>query len=177
MRHLRTNSIYALKQIKKSVIVQNDMIPQFTMEIKLQKYLNHPNVLKLYGIFDEDDYIYLILEYMEEGTLYYQLKRKKVLKQGDASRKLRDILEGMAYLHAQKIAHRDIKPENIVISHVLPTTFRMCAKFVILVGLPSVKTDGRPSAVPSTTHLQSCWRGNNTGLPSICGAWECFATS
>lgn len=47
---------------------------------------------------------------MEEGTLYSALKRKKVFKQADASRKLRDVLDGVCYLHKQNIAHRDIKP-------------------------------------------------------------------
>ena len=110
MRHLKTKSLFALKQIKKSAIIQNDMMEQFIMEIKLQLFLNHPNILKLYGVFDDEEHIYLILEYMEDGTLYNQLKKKKTLKQADASRKLKDILEGVSYLHSQQIAHRDIKP-------------------------------------------------------------------
>ena len=96
---------------------------QFVMEIKLQFFLNHPNILKLYGVFDDEEHIYLILEYMEDGTLYNQLKKKKSLKQADASRKLKDILEGVSYLHSQQIAHRDIKPENIVISYVTPLIY------------------------------------------------------
>lgn len=47
---------------------------------------------------------------MEEGTLYSQLRKQKTLKQGEASRKLRDILEGVSYLHSMTVAHRDLKP-------------------------------------------------------------------
>ena len=104
------------------------MMKQFIMEIKLQLYLNHPNVLKLYGAFDDNENIYLILEYMEEANLYYHLKKKRILKQEEASRKLRDILDGISYLHAQQVAHRDIKPENIVISHVKKRLPRMFVK-------------------------------------------------
>lgn len=86
------------------------MEEQLLMEIKMQLYFNHPNILKLYGFFNDKDNIYLILEYMEEGTLYSQLRKKKTLTQQEASRKLRDILDGVKHLHSQNIAHRDIKP-------------------------------------------------------------------
>lgn len=88
------------------------------MEIKMQFYLNHPNILKLYGVFNDEENIYLILEFMEEGTLYSQLKRMKKIPQDQAARKLKDVLDGVNHLHQQRIAHRDIKPENIVISNV-----------------------------------------------------------
>lgn len=55
---------------------------------------------------------------MEQGTLYSLLKKQKTFKQDQASQKLRDVLDGVAYLHNKMIAHRDIKPENIVISYV-----------------------------------------------------------
>lgn len=47
---------------------------------------------------------------MEEGTLYSVLRKKKTLKESDASKKLRDVLDGVNHLHSQMIAHRDIKP-------------------------------------------------------------------
>ena len=65
---------------------------------------------------------------MEEANLYYHLKKKKIFKQDEASRKLRDILDGISYLHAQQVAHRDIKPENIVLSHVIFVLSRMFVK-------------------------------------------------
>lgn len=50
------------------------------MEIKMQAFFDHPNILKLYGFFDDEEHVYLILEYMEEGTLYSQLKKQKTFK-------------------------------------------------------------------------------------------------
>ncbi len=47
------------------------------MEMKMQLFLNHPNILKLYGYFDDSANIYLILEFMEEGTLFNKLKSMK----------------------------------------------------------------------------------------------------
>jgi len=153
--HIKTNTLFALKQIKKDSIVKNKMQDQLLMEIKMQFYLNHPNILKLYGVFSDEENIYLILEYMEEGTLYSMLRKRKTMKQADASHKLRDVLDGIEYLHSQNIAHRDIKPENIVISNVKTTLHRMYARSVIWDGQLSAKTAGKHSAAPSTMHLQS----------------------
>lgn len=43
----------------------------------MQSYIDHPNILKLYGVFNDEKNIYLILEFMEQGSLYSQLKRFK----------------------------------------------------------------------------------------------------
>jgi serine/threonine protein kinase len=93
------------------------MIDQFILEIKIQSFCNHENVLKLYGFFDDAEHIYLILEYMEDGTLYQVLKRNKTLSEEETANKLKQLTSGIKYLHANGIAHRDIKPENIVISN------------------------------------------------------------
>ena len=77
--HKKTNSFYALKKIKKQVIKSSLMIDQVLQEIKIQSFCHHENVLKLYGFFDDEDHIYLILEYMEEGTLFSHLKIHKTL--------------------------------------------------------------------------------------------------
>ena len=55
------------------------MIEQLLQEIKIQKFCNHENILKVYGFFDDSEFIYLILEYMEEGTLFSYLKTRKTL--------------------------------------------------------------------------------------------------
>lgn len=50
---------------------------QIVLEIKLQLYFNHPNVTKLYGFFDDAEFIYLVMEFMEEGTLYERMHQRK----------------------------------------------------------------------------------------------------
>lgn len=89
--------------------------------MKMQLFLNHPNILKLYGYFDDSIHVYLILEFMEEGTLFSKLKlsKEKHFEEKAASQKIDDILHALKYMHELEIAHRDIKPENIVISNVI----------------------------------------------------------
>lgn len=68
--HKNTGFIVALKKISKSLIKSNNMVDQFTLELRIQSYIHHQNVLGLYGFFDDQKYIYLILEYMPGGTLF-----------------------------------------------------------------------------------------------------------
>jgi serine/threonine protein kinase len=60
----KTKSLYALKKVQKSVIKSHWMIDQFILEVKLQAYLNHPNILSLFTTFDDTDNVYILLEYM-----------------------------------------------------------------------------------------------------------------
>lgn len=61
-------------------------------EIKMQSFFNHPNILKLYGFFDDSENVYLILEYMLDGTLYSQVKKNKKLNEKEASLKMKDVI-------------------------------------------------------------------------------------
>lgn len=118
------------------------MIDQFVLEVKLQSFLNHPNITSIYHQFDDKNHIYLVLEYMEQGTLFSQLKKTKILKESDVATKIRQIASAVNYLHENYIAHRDIKPENIVMSNVFFLyKNRVYASYVISVGQPSVSTE------------------------------------
>jgi len=55
------------------------MVDQFCLELKLQTFLNHENILTLFTFFDDKTHIYLVLEYMDEGTLFAQLKKNRKL--------------------------------------------------------------------------------------------------
>ena len=68
--------LVALKVIKKKTIKDSKMANQIKNEIKIQSCLSHPNVLKLYGFFQDDEQFYLILEYAPSGELYKKLKKQ-----------------------------------------------------------------------------------------------------
>lgn len=73
--HRATGAIFALKKIPKATIRQNMMVDQFLLEVKTQLFVDHSYVVRLFGLFDDQDNIYLLLEYLEGGTLYAELKR------------------------------------------------------------------------------------------------------
>jgi len=59
-----------MKVFKKSQIIADNFIDQFIREMKIQMFLNHPNIVKMYGYFDDLSFIYILLEVATEGTLY-----------------------------------------------------------------------------------------------------------
>jgi aurora kinase len=63
-----------MKTVPKSIIREENIINQFIREVKIQSCLDHPNVAKLYGFFEDRDNIYLLLELGYEGQLYKIMK-------------------------------------------------------------------------------------------------------
>ena len=62
--------LFALKMIKKEVLVECEMEDQVAREIRTQFSMNHPNIVKMYGCHYDDKLIYLLLEYCEQGELF-----------------------------------------------------------------------------------------------------------
>jgi aurora kinase len=116
--HKASGMLFALKKVPKEMIKSHLMVDQFILELKLQTFLSHSNILTIYAHFEDSKHIYLVLEYMEEGTLFSHLKKNKKLGEKEVAAKMRQVASAIKYLHENCIAHRDIKPENVVMSNV-----------------------------------------------------------
>ena len=68
--HIDTRFIVAIKRVPKQKIIESKMVDRFIGEIKLHMLLDHPNIVKCYGFFEEKENICLILQYLNGGTLF-----------------------------------------------------------------------------------------------------------
>jgi formylglycine-generating enzyme required for sulfatase activity len=82
---------------------------------QLQQIGEHPQIPSLLAYFEENNYLYLIQQYIPGITLFQELiKQKKTYNETEIRAFLRDILPVLKFIHDQKIIHRDIKPANIM---------------------------------------------------------------
>ena len=78
-------------------------------EVKIQKKLDHPHVIKLHHYFEDKESVYLILEYAVNGSLFFYLRKKKKLAEEEAFIYFFQTCVGIDYLHKKSILHRDLK--------------------------------------------------------------------
>mmetsp|Transcript_3532 Transcript_3532/g.2566 ORF Transcript_3532/g.2566 Transcript_3532/m.2566 type:complete len:143 (-) Transcript_3532:6-434(-) len=86
-------------------------------EIEVLKICQHPNVIRLLDVFENPEYIYIVLEYCAGGDLFHYLDKRDFKVTEDLARHIaHQIAAAIYYLHSYGIAHRDLKLENILMT-------------------------------------------------------------
>lgn len=110
-----TGEKVAVKFIEKKFVDQEEL-KLLQREIDIMARVQHTNVLRLFEIFDTDQKLSLVMELVNGGELFYKIVDKGSYSELEARDIVRQLVEGVDYLHNQGIAHRDLKPENLLCS-------------------------------------------------------------
>ena len=107
--------LYAIKTLKKEGIpkvLYNCLIA----EVKILSELDHPNIVKYYGTFEDAYYLHIVMEYLKGDNLnkIITLKDYNELDEQEMAQIIHQLLKALLFIHNKNIVHRDIKPENIV---------------------------------------------------------------
>jgi len=120
VQHNKTQAQYAIKAIDKR---NQDNIKEslyFRREIEIMYRIHHPNVVKLFGHFEDKVYCYFIMEYIEGGNIYSYVPKYgiRTTSTQQVASMIKDVISATYYLHHMNppIIHRDIKPENVLLN-------------------------------------------------------------
>lgn len=128
VKHKKTGKLYAQKQLKKVTMIVNTKNYERTLtERTILEKVTHPNIVKLYYALQDFDKVYLFLEYLEGGELFFHLSQERIMSEKVACFYAAEMILALRHLHINAgVIYRDLKPENCLLNrygHLVLTDF------------------------------------------------------
>jgi len=120
------NKIYAMKVLRKEAIIARKQVAHTRAEKSILQKIQHPFIVRLHYAFQTKDKLYMILDYINGGELFFHLKKEGRFPEIRVKFYAAEIVCAMAHLHSLQVVYRDLKPENILIDmegHICITDF------------------------------------------------------
>ena len=118
--HKQTGAIRSMKVIPKDNLRVGFTEEEIQMEINILKSLDHPNIIKIYEFYNDDNFYYLINEFCSEGDLSEKLIAIKYFDECIVKVLMFQIFSAVLYLHSKNVIHGDLKLENLMIDSIFP---------------------------------------------------------
>lgn len=132
VRRKCTSDIYAMKVMRKDKILEKNHAEYMKAERDILTKVDHPFVVQLRYSFQTKYRLYLVLDFVNGGHLFFQLYQQGLFREELARIYTAEIVSAVAHLHANGIMHRDLKPENILLDahgHAMLTDFGLAKEF------------------------------------------------
>ena len=114
-REIKTGKIYAVKKIKKDILIKKNQIIHIRSEQQFMSKVKSPWIVDLKASFQEDDYLYLVMEFCQGGDFMNLLIKRDILTEDEARFYTAELILAVESIHKLDCIHRDIKPDNILI--------------------------------------------------------------
>ncbi|XP_057971184.1 serine/threonine-protein kinase AtPK2/AtPK19-like [Malania oleifera] len=124
--------IYAMKVIRKDKIVEKNHAEYMKAERDILTKIDHPFIVQLRYSFQTKYRLYLVLDFINGGHLFFQLYHHGLFREDLARIYAAEIVSAVSHLHANGVMHRDLKPENILLDadgHAMLTDFGLAKQF------------------------------------------------
>lgn len=132
VRKIGSSEIFAMKVMRKDNIVEKNHAGYMKAERDILTKVDHPFIVQLRYSFQNKYRLYLVLDFVNGGHLFFQLYRQGLFREDLARIYTAEIVSAVSHLHANGIMHRDLKPENILLDaegHVVLTDFGLAKQF------------------------------------------------
>jgi len=133
VRKKGTTDIYAMKVLKKEAVIRRNQVAHTKTETHILKQIRHPFLTRMYFAFQSEGKLYMVLNYLPGGELFYRLKREGRFSVERVRLYTSEIALGLGHLHSLDMIYRDLKPENILldeVGHICLTDFGLSKESV-----------------------------------------------
>ncbi|MGH0117872.1 UNVERIFIED_CONTAM: hypothetical protein FKN15_003903 [Acipenser sinensis] len=124
-----TGMYYAMKILRKEVIIAKDEVAHTVTESRVLQNTRHPFLTTLKYAFQTHDRLCFVMEYANGGELFFHLSRDRVFTEERARFYGAEIVSALEYLHSRNVVYRDLKLENLMLDkdgHIKITDFGLC---------------------------------------------------
>ncbi|KAA8550739.1 hypothetical protein F0562_002423 [Nyssa sinensis] len=128
-REKTTGHVYAMKKLKKSEMLRRGQVEHVKAERNLLAEVDSNCIVKLYCSFQDEEFLYLIMEYLPGGDMMTLLMRKDTLTEDEARFYVAETILAIESIHKHNYIHRDIKPDNLLLDrfgHLRLSDFGLC---------------------------------------------------
>ena len=115
-RDLKLDRDVAIKLLADNLAGDDEVRRRFSREARLAAKLDHPNIVQVFDVGEDDGRPFIVMEQVDGGTVGDRLNgRRRPIPRGEALRLLSQLCDGLGHAHAKKLVHRDIKPQNLLL--------------------------------------------------------------
>ncbi|KAG5681604.1 hypothetical protein PVAND_011020 [Polypedilum vanderplanki] len=128
-REKSTAKLYAIKILKKEVIIQKSEVEHTMAENRVLRKTNHPFLISLRYSFRTNERLCFVMQYVNGGELYFHLRNEKIFSEDRTRFYGAEIISALGYLHSHNIVYRDVKLENLLLDkdgHIKIADFGLC---------------------------------------------------
>lgn len=127
------DEVFAMKVLKKEAVVRRNQVEHTKTETHILKQIRHPFLTRMHYAFQSEGKLYMVLNYLPGGELFYRLKREGRFPVDRVRLYTAEIGLGLGHLHSMDMIYRDLKPENILLDkdgHICLTDFGLSKESV-----------------------------------------------
>jgi len=127
-RQKNTGNIYAIKVLRKHSLIERKQVQHIRESLKIISQIRHPFIMKIKSAFQTSDKLYMILDFINGGELFYHLKKEGRFSESRVRLYVAELVLALEYLHKRNIVVRDLKPEDMLLDaegHVILVDFSL----------------------------------------------------
>lgn len=128
-RHIESGEVVAVKRMKKAEMINKNQVNHIKSEREVLVKAKNPWIVDLKFSFQDDKYLYLVMDFLPGGDLMTLLMKKDILSEDESRFYIAETILSIESVHKVNFIHRDLKPDNILIDregHVKLTDFGLC---------------------------------------------------